>query len=73
MTTDPKAIRPARGLWAAVNTAELPGREIAFWTISSKAKYARAELAGEFEGYSWPDLRARGWRIIRAMQSQETE
>jgi len=64
MTTDPKSIRPARGLWAAVSPAKRGGYHIAPTTIRHTKKEVREECAGWFSG-GWPYLRKEGWRIIR--------
>ncbi len=62
MTTDPKSIRPARGLWAAVRPANRGGHYIDHRTLSYTARDAR-NYAAEYIPGGWPYLRKRGWRI----------
>lgn len=57
-------IRPARGLWAAVRPSNRGGYWIDHLSVAFTARDARA-YAGEYLPGGWPDLRKRGWRIIR--------
>jgi len=57
MTTDPKSIRPARGLWAAVRP------EGVIYPETVRATAAAAKCRAVITMGSWDDLAARGWRI----------